>query len=160
MQWNEIDFDAATWTVPAERMKCKLPHEVPLSADAMALIRRLEAGRIGKFVFPGRWSNGPIINYPVWDVVQRLTGRADSEVSMASPHGFRASFRSWCRTKKIRDDVAERCLAHGREDATQAAYDRDEMPKDRRKVMERWSRYLSGADATTNVVPLRARGGQ
>ena len=43
MQWDEIDFDTATWTVPAERMKRKLEHEVPLSADAMALIRRLEA---------------------------------------------------------------------------------------------------------------------
>jgi integrase len=153
MQWSEIDFDAAVWRVPPERMKRKLPHEVPLSADAMAIIKRLEAARIGKFVFPGRRSNGPVTNYPVWDLVQRLTGRADSEASMASVHGFRASFRSWCRAKKIRDDVAERALAHGREDATQAAYDREEMLEDRRKVMSDWAAFLSGADS--NVVPIK-----
>ena len=73
---------------------------------------------------------------------------------MASVHGFRASFRSWCRAKKVPDDVAERALAHGREDATQAAYDREEMLEDRRKVMERWASFLSGKDAD-NVVPLR-----
>jgi integrase len=154
MQWDEIDFATATWTVPPERMKRKLEHEVPLSADAMALIRRLEAGRISKFVFPGRRGNGPVTNYPVWDLVQRLTGRADNEASMASVHGFRASFRSWCRAKKVPDDVAERALAHGREDATQAAYDREEMLEDRRKAMERWSRFLSGEDAD-NVVPMK-----
>ncbi len=54
MLWSEIDFDTATWTVPPERMKRKLPHEVPLSADAVALLKRLEAARINKFVFPGR----------------------------------------------------------------------------------------------------------
>ena len=81
---------------------------MPLSADAMAIIKRLEAARIGKFVFPGRRSNGSVTNYPVWDLVQRLTGRADNEASMASVHGFRASFRSWCRAKKVADDVAER----------------------------------------------------
>jgi integrase len=56
------------------------------------LFKRLEAARVGK----------------LWDLVQRLTGQG------ASPHGFRASFRSWCRARKIRDDVAERALAHGR----------------------------------------------
>lgn len=155
MKWDEIDFDTATWTVPAERMKRKLPHEVPLSTDAMALIRRLEAGRIGTFVFPGRRGNGPVTNYPVWDLVQRLTGRADSAASMASVHGFRASFRSWCRAKKVPDDVAERALAHGREDATQAAYDREEMLEDRRKVMSDWAKFLSGEDSA-DVVPIRA----
>jgi integrase len=153
MLWTEINFDVAVWTVPAERMKRKLPHEVPLSADAVALLRRLEAARINKFVFPGRRRTGPVTNYPVWDLVQRLTGRV-GEPSMASPHGFRASFRSWCRAKKIRDDVAERCLAHGREDATQAAYDREEMLKDRRRVMERWATFLSGKTGD-NVVPIK-----
>jgi integrase len=153
MLWSEIDFATATWTVPPERMKRKLPHEAPLSADAMAIIKRLEPARIGKFVFPGRRSGGSVTNYPVWDLVQRLTGRADNEASMASVHGFRASFRSWCRAKKVPDDVAERALAHGREDATQAAYDREEMLEARREVMEQWAAFLSGADS--NVVRLK-----
>ena len=154
MLWTEINFATATWTVPAERMKRKLPHQVPLSADAVALLRRLEAARIDKFVFPGRRGNGPVTNYPVWALVQRLSGRADSEASMASVHGFRASFRSWCRAKKVADDVAERALAHGREDATQAAYDREEMLEARRPVMEKWATFLSGEDVD-NVVPIK-----
>jgi len=155
MLWSEVDLKNAVWRVPPERMKRKLPHEVPLSADAMVLIKRLEAARINKFVFPGRRGNGPVTNYPVWDLVQRLTGREEGQPSIASPHGFRASFRSWCRAKKVRDDVAERCLAHGREDATQEAYDREEMPKDRRKVMAQWASFLSGK-TSADVVPLRA----
>ena len=155
MMWSEIDFATATWTVPPKRMKRKLEHEVPLSADAVALLRRLEAGQIDKFVFPGRRNTGPVTNYPVWDLVQRLTDR-EGEPSTASVHGFRASFRSWCRAKKVPDDVAERALAHGREDATQAAYDREEMLEDRRRVMARWASFLSGEDADNVVAFKRA----
>ena len=60
----------------------------------------------------------------------------EGEPSAASPHGMRAAFRSWCRATKVRDDVAERALAHAREDATQAAYDREELLEARREVME------------------------
>ena len=73
---------------------------------------------------------------------------------MASVHGFRASFRSWCRAKTVPDDVAERALAHGREDATQAAYDREEMLDHRREVMERWAKFLSG-EGSADVVPIK-----
>ena len=75
MLWSEIDFDTATWTIPAERMKRNREHEVPLSADAMAIIKRLEPARIGKFVFPGRSNMRPIAHWAVWELVQRLTGR-------------------------------------------------------------------------------------
>jgi integrase len=96
--------------------------------------------------------------WAVWALVQRLTGRQEGEPAHASRHGFRASFRSWCRAKKIPDDVAERCLAHERKDATLAAYDREEVPEDRRKVMERWARFLSG-ETSADVVPIRAQRG-
>ena len=154
MKWDEIDLDTATWTIPAERMKRKLPHEVPLSADAMAIIRRLEPARTGKFVLPGRSNLKPIGHVVVWTLVQQLTGREAGQPVTASPHGFRASFRSWCTAKKVRREIAERCLAHGRESAVEEAYDHEEMLKDRRKVMERWAAFLGGAGAS-NVVPLR-----
>jgi integrase len=154
MMWDEVDLDTATWTVPAERMKRGREHQVPLSADAIALLQRLDKARYNKFVFPGRRSNGPVTHYPVWTLVQRLTGRKADQPSAASPHGFRASFRSWCRAKKIPNDVAERCLAHERKDATQAAYDREEMLEARREVMERWATFLSGKTGD-NVVPIK-----
>jgi integrase len=154
MKWGEIDFDAATWTIPAERMKRAREHEVPLSTDAMVIIKRLETARTSKFVFPGRSNLKPIGHAVVWSLVQQLTGREADQPVTASPHGFRASFRSWCTFKKISSEIAERCLAHERKGAVEAAYDLEEMLEARREAMSDWAQFLSGADAD-NVVPLR-----
>jgi len=70
-------------------MKRKREHEVPLSAAAMAIIKRLEPARIGKFVFAGRWNVKPIAHWAMWNLVQHLTGRQDGEpiaASQASGH--------------------------------------------------------------------------
>jgi integrase len=154
MRWAELDLDNAVWTIPAERMKRAREHEVPLSPQALAIIKRLEPARTGKFVFPGRFNIKPIDHGTVWTLVQTLTGREVGQPVTASPHGFRSSFRSWCTAKHVPVAVAERCLAHERKDAVQKAYDREEMLEHRREVLERWARFLSGADS--NVVPLRA----
>jgi integrase len=154
MRWAELDLDKAVWTIPEERMKRAREHEVPLSADALAIIRRLETVRTGKFVFPGRFNIKPVDHGTVWTLVQQLTGREVGQPVMASPHGFRASFRSWCTARHVPVAVAERCLAHERKGAVEQAYDREEMLKDRREWMEKWAAFLSGADAD-NVVPLR-----
>ncbi len=143
MRWTEIDFDAATWTIPAERMKRAVEHQVPLSDDAVALLRRLEAARIGKFVFPGRRSSGPVTNWPVWAVVQRLTERADGQPSVASPHGFRASFRSWTAFQRIDFELAEACLAHKIGNDVSKRYNREDFLELRRPIMERWASFLS-----------------
>ena len=157
MLWSEIDFDTATWTIPPERMKRAREHEVPLSPQALAIIKRLEPARTGKFfVFPGRSNLKPIAHWAKWSLVQRLTGREADQPIAASPHGFRASFRSWCRAKKIASDVAERCLAHERKDATQAAYDREEMLDARRPVMSDWAKFLRG-EQTADIIPLAAQ---
>ena len=153
MKWDEVND--GIWTIPASRMKRNREHETPLSADAMAIIKRLESAHINQFIFPGRSNRKPLAHWAVWDLVQRLTDRQEGEPSAASPHGFRASFRSWCTAKKVPSEVAERCLAHERKDATSAAYDREEMLEHRREVMERWAKFLSGEDAA-NIIPLRA----
>ena len=66
MLWTELSDDMATWTIPAERMKRDREHEVPLSADAVAFIKRLEPAHINKFVFPGRSNIRPIAHWAVW----------------------------------------------------------------------------------------------
>ena len=154
MLWTEIDWDAAVWTCPGERMKRKIEHQVPLSEDAIRLLKRLEAGQINKFVFPGRGNARPVGHWAVWALVQTLTGREEGEASVASPHGFRSSFRSWGTAKKARVELLERALAHGREDATQAAYDREELVEERRELMEDWAKFLSGGDSA-DVVPIK-----
>jgi integrase len=149
MLWDEIDFDTATWTIPPERMKGKREHQVPLSSDAVALIKRLEPARINKFVFPGRQNGRPIAHWAVWALVQRLTGRE------ASPHGFRASFRTWIAEQEppfdVPFEVAEACLAHKIGNATSKRYNHATLLKLRRPVMERWAKFLSGAD----VIPIK-----
>ena len=155
MQWSEIDFETATWTVPAERMKRKLAHQVPLSADAITILKRLEAGRIGKFVFPGRSSLKPIGHVIVWLTVQRLTGREEGQPSIASPHGMRSAFRDWAAENGVPFDVAEQCLAHSVGSTTVVAYLRTSMLEKRREVMAKWARFLNGDDVS-NVVPIRA----
>jgi integrase len=154
MLWTEINLDTATWTVPPSRMKRAREHQVPLSDNAMTIIRRLEAARIGPYVFPGRSNRKPIAHWAMWNLVQTLTGRQKGEPIAASPHGFRSSFRSWATSKKVPSEIAERCLAHERKDAVQAAYDREEMLDHRREVMERWADFLSGRDAS-NVVSIK-----
>jgi integrase len=154
MLWTEVNFDEATWRVPGERMKRKLPHEVALSADAVALLRRLEPARIGRFVFPGRWNDGPIAHQAIWDLVQRLTDRQADEPTAASPHGFRASFRSWMAEQQVPFEVAEACLAHKVGNATSRSYNHATLLEPRRPIMERWAKFLSGDDAS-NVVPLK-----
>ena len=73
---------------------------------------------------------------------------------MASPHGFRAAFRSWSTAKGVKPEISERCLAHERKGAVEKAYDREEMLKQRRGVMETWAAFLGDADAD-NVVPIK-----
>ena len=133
--WDEIDLDAATWAIPATRMKKARGHRVPLSPAAVTVLKRAKVYSHGKgLVFPSS------------------TGRAmsDSTVSQllldykigAVPHGFRSSFRDWCAEQNIDRQIAEMCLAHKVGNATEAAYLRSDMFDLRRAAMDAWADYL------------------
>ena len=148
--WEEIDLDAATWTIPAARMKVKRDHRVPLSDRALAVLAeaRALADRSG-LVFPS------------------ATGRAMSDSTLskllrgldieAVPHGFRSSFRDWAgeRTNAPRE-VAEAALAHVVKDKTEAAYARSDLFDRRRKLMDQWAVFLAAEGAT--VLPMVRHG--
>ena len=137
MKWEEVDVDAATWTVPADRMKASRPHRVPLSGAALAI---LETAR--------PISDGTGLVFP------STTGRPLSDATLgklmrdrgidAVPHGFRSSFRDWCGESGIAREVAEACLAHVVRDKAEAAYARTDYLDRRRGVMETWAAYLAG----------------
>ena len=155
MLWDdEVDLDDMVVTFAPERMKRGVEHQVPLSSDALALLKRLEAARTGKFVFPGRFNDEPIGHWAVWEVVQRLIPRQPDQPRQASPHGFRASFRSWMAHRRFDFDLAEACLAHKVGSAVSQRYNREQLLELRRPIMDAWSKFLSGEDAS-NVVPLR-----
>jgi integrase len=155
-RWSEIDFDRATWVIPAERMKAGVRHEIPLSRQALAILAELRTHRTrSPFVFPGYdASHGKaraIGRMAVWSLCGRVTeGRA-------SPHGFRSTFRDWCGDNGKPREHAERALAHKFGSAVEAAYARSALLEQRRPLMQAWADHVcDGAPAADNVVPLRS----
>ena len=155
MTWDEVDFDNATWTVPASRMKMQKRHSVPLSDAAVAILRAQEAAR-GKnpYVFPGARPRQPLSIMAMTMAMRRL---AAGEFTV---HGMRSAARSWMADNGVEFELAEACLAHTVGNASVQAYQRSSMLERRRPVMAKWSKFLSGEEDTeedTNVVDLSGR---
>lgn len=150
--WDEIDLGNNLWTVPAERAKTGKAHRVPLSGDAVALLKGLleardEAEDNNPLVFPAP-RGGPLSDMSLSAVTKRM--KVD-----AVPHGFRSSFKDWARSRtKFADEVSELALAHVNSDATRAAYARDELLPQRAKMMAAWAKFLRegvGKAAVTSI---------
>jgi integrase len=131
--WDEIDIDAALWNVPAERMKARVEHSVPLSHRAVAILRETRAAYPGSvFVFPGTKPGLPLSDMTLTKVLRDagLNGKATT-------HGFRSSFKDWCaEVARVRDEVSEAALAHKIPDKVRAAYLRTRFLDERRKLMQ------------------------
>jgi len=140
-RWPEIDLAARIWTVPAERMKAKKEHRVPLSTQAMALLTGLTRSETTDLLFPGR--KGELSQMSMIAVMRRM------ELS-AVPHGFRSTFRDWVaeRTHYPRD-LAEMALAHAIESAVEAAYRRGDMLAKRAAMMQDWADFAWGSTEKT-----------
>ena len=141
-EWTEIDFDAAMWTVPAERMKANREHEVPLSPRAIEI---LDAARAladdSGLVFPSRRGK------PLSDMT--LSKLLKEQGIPAVPHGFRSSFRDWAAEETNHPrEVVEAALAHQVKDKVEAAYARSTLFERRRRLMNDWSLYLGGGRPT------------
>ena len=135
--WDEIDLDNATWTVPAERMKARREHRVPLSRRALEVLNEAEklSGNTG-LIFPS--PTGRILPDSNLSKMLRRSGIE------STAHGMRASFRQWAaeRTNTPRE-VCELALAHVNSDAVEAAYQRSDLFDLRRKLMESWASFLA-----------------
>ena len=147
--WTEIDFEAATWTIPGERMKAGAEHRVPLSdaaLDVLAQARALDDG--AGLCFPSPTRPGK----PLSDMT--LTGvlRATDLANRATVHGFRSGFRDWCAETGKPREIAEAALAHT-VGGVEGAYFRSDLFQRRRDLMDRWAAFLAGG-AAANVVRL------
>ena len=136
--WDEMDLDAAVWTIPAARMKAKRDHRVPLSGRALAILhdaRRRSDGSSLVFRSP---RGKPLSDMTLSKLIKEL-GIA------AVLHGFRSSFRDWAaeQTNTPRE-VVEAALAHTVRNPTEAAYARSDLFERRRRLMDDWAAYLSG----------------
>ncbi|MER9217824.1 tyrosine-type recombinase/integrase [Mesorhizobium sp. M0644] len=151
-RWPEIDFNAATWTVPKERMKAGRPHTVPLSDRALAILKDLYEKRLSDCVFPGKAPRKPISNMAMAMAMRRL------EAGDYTVHGFRSSFRDWAGdATSFPRDVAEMALAHKVGDETEQAYRRGSALAKRRKLMAAWADFCLTVKAGDNVLAMKRR---
>lgn len=138
--WEEIDFDAREWRIPAERMKAASEHRVPLSDAALEVLDRAKDCHDGSnLVFPSPLKPGRPLSDMTLTKILRDTGLADR----ATVHGFRASFRTWALEQTDTPwAVAEAALAHSLGNSTQQAYIRGDAYTKRRQLMDQWAQYL------------------
>jgi integrase len=152
-RWEEIDLDAAIWTVPAERMKAGREHRVPLSTAAIALLKSMP--RVEDLVFPGMKKNVGLSDMTITAVLKRM-GRGDITV-----HGFRSTFRDWCAESAANSfprEVCEHALAHRIPDKVEAAYRRGDLIEKRKVLMQVWADYCAKIPASAEVTAIRLTG--
>lgn len=162
--WEEFDLDAAMWIIPADRMKMDREHRVPLSVQAVALLKALPRFTGTALTFPAA-RGGALSDMTLSAAMKRLheadvkaggAGYADrASKRPAVPHGLRSTFRDWVAEKtNFAGDMAEVALAHRVGNAVEAAYRRGDMVEKRRAMMSDWAEYLGGAVRSGNVVRL------
>jgi integrase len=150
--WSEFDMDAGIWVVPAERMKMKTEHLVPLSTQALAILEELkEIGGGSRFVFPGRNRDKPISNNTLLFALYRLGYKGKM-----TGHGFRAVASTMLNEMgKFRPDVIERQLAHSERNEVRGAYNRAEYLPERTKMMLAWANHLDTLCKGAKVLPIK-----
>lgn len=143
--WDEFDLDAKLWTIPAERMKAKREHVVPLCDRAVAIIKRAKEVRSSKtLVFPG------LHDKPMSDATMAKALRvAGVPRERGTVHGMRSSFRDWISEEtSLPGEIAEAALAHMVSNKVEAAYRRGNLLAKRRDMMRAWENFCEGGDGS------------
>ena len=135
-RWSEFDFDKAEWRIPAERMKKRRPHTVPLSKQAVELLQRLKAVTGNhEFLFPNRNDpRRPVSIGVLWKAVESM-----GYAGKFSPHGIRATGSTVLNEMGFRPDVIESQLAHQERSKTRASYNQAEYLQERSEMMQTWA---------------------
>jgi integrase len=138
--WEEIDYDAALWRIPEQRMKNKRPHVVPLSRQVLELLKQLRSETGGSpFVFPSMRSNNAPMSEGTVALALRAMGYTSEEMCA---HGFRALASTNLNEQGWNRDVIELSLSHVENDAVRAAYNHAERLPERREMMQAWADWL------------------
>jgi integrase len=146
--WDEISLAEKLWTIPGKRMKAGKAHRVPLTDDAIRILKALPRFDDCPYVFAS--PRGKMLSDMTLSAVTR---RMKVDVV---PHGFRSTFKDWARSNtNYPDEVSELALAHISSDETRAAYARDELLPKRRLLMIDWAKYCGTVQRKAGVVPLR-----
>ncbi len=153
-EWEEFDLDGGVWNIAGAKMKTREPHIVPLSKQAVKILRDLELlTGSSKYVFPGARTNGrPMSNVTVNAALRRLGFASD----VATGHGFRATARTILDEElSFPVDWIEHQLAHAVKDPNGRAYNRTAHLPQRRQMMQAWADYLDKIKAGAAVIPMK-----
>jgi integrase len=142
MCWCEVDFQTATWTIPAERMKAQQLHRVPLSTRALEILEQ-QKGMHDILVFPSPRDQVVLSDMVLTSLLRRVKAISDTPGRVATAHGFRSSIRDWCSEHSYPRDLAERALAHTISNKVEAAYHRTDLLEQRRPMMQAWADYCA-----------------
>jgi integrase len=153
-KWTEIDLERKTWIIPPERLKDRKtrtePHRVPLSPQVVGILKALP--RIGEFVFPGLKPGKPLSNMAMLSMLKDMNKDESGEPRWTdpksgraiTPHGLRATFRTWGEDAGFLRDLLEEALGHQIGTAVERAYRRTDSFDRRRKVMQAWADLCCG----------------
>lgn len=157
-EWSEVDLEAAEWRIPAEKMKMRTQHIVPLSRQAVAVLRELHplTGK-GKYVFPGVRSSAKPMSENTVNAALRYMGYSTNQVT---GHGFRSTASTLLNEQGWNRDAIERQLAHAERNNVRAAYNFAEFLPERRRMMQAWADFLDGLRQGGKVIPIRAASGE
>jgi integrase len=151
-RWSEFDLDAATWTIPKERMKARRPHLVPLPRQAVAILRQLhEITGTYALLFPGQQNAERPMSENTINKALRLMGYEGRQTG----HGFRHLLSTELNGRGYNRDWIERQLAHGDKDEIRDTYNHATYLEQRREMMQAWADSIDATAAGTNVVNIK-----
>jgi integrase len=153
-KWDQIDLEAAIWTVPLSSLKDRErrtePFRVPLSPRAVEIVRETEKLRRSVFVFPGSGSTRPLSNMAMLTLLKRMNSGTrkwvDKDGRAITAHGFRATFRTWAEeVATVPHAVIEQAMGHQVGGKVERAYRRTDLIDQRRQLMKAWAGHCEGA---------------
>ena len=151
-EWSEFDLEHQLWTIPAERMKMREKHFVPLSQQAVAILTELQALTGSRqYVFPGARTNGRPMSDNTINAALRRLGYSKEDMT---GHGFRHMASTLLNEQGWNRDAIERQMAHAERNSIRATYNYAEYLPERTKMMQSWADYLDGLKAGAKVTPL------
>ena len=151
MEWDEVDLESKVWTIPAERMKAKVSHRVPLSKRAVEILKVQRTKHPeADLIFPAP-RGGALSDMVLTGFLRARKTPSNEPGRVATAHGFRSSFRDWASENGYARDLAERALAHTITNQSEAAYHRTDLLEQRRPMMEAWANQV-GSQLASNLV--------
>ncbi len=154
-EWSEFDLSGREWRIPAERMKMREGHIVPLSTQAVAILREIQPlTGASRYVFPALGRHERPLSENTLGAALRRMGYSSDEMTV---HGFRTIASTLLNEQGWHPDLIELQLAHKERNKVRAAYNRAQRLEERRKMMQAWADYIDGLRDGAKVVSIGSR---